>query len=103
MPQVPREEVLIPIEMADSNWRLRFSVGWIVLTLVFAGSAAYLWSIHLQYLSIFDSINFAYSLSRFNTFYHMPQPPGYPGFVLIARVVNQVLPNATSTFFVIGI
>lgn len=87
----------------DSAWRLRFSLGWTLIALVFMGSASYLWSIHLRYLSIFDSINFAYSLTRFNTFLHMPQPPGYPGFVLIARIFNKVLPTPTSTFFVAGI
>jgi hypothetical protein len=87
----------------DSAWRLRFSLGWTLIALVFVGSASYLWSIHLRYLSIFDSINFAYSLTRFNTFLHMPQPPGYPGFVLIARIFNKVLPTPTSTFFVVGI
>ncbi len=87
----------------DSEWRLKFSPGWTVFALVFLGSALYLWSIHLEYLSVFDSLNFAYSLKRFNTFLHMPQPPGYPGFVLIARLFHKAIPTAISTFFAVGI
>jgi hypothetical protein len=87
----------------DSERDRTFWFRWAIPGFVWLGSVLYLWSIHLTFLSIFDSINFAFSLNHFNTFLHMPQPPGYPGFVLIARVFNLVLHSATDTFFAVGV
>ncbi len=55
-----------------------------------------------QYLSI-DNVNLAYALDKFDPRVHQPQPPGYPFFVLFAKIVNLILRNPETTFLVISI
>src|SRR5438552_16116723 len=52
-----------------------------------------------SYLSI-DNVNLALSLEKFDPRIHQPQPPGYPFFVLFARIVNVIFGNAERTFVV---
>ena len=54
------------------------------------------------YLSI-DNVNLALSLEKFDPRIHQPQPPGYPFFVLLGRVVNLFVRNAARTFVVISL
>lgn len=55
-----------------------------------------------SYLSI-DNVNLALSLEKFDPRIHQPQPPGYPFFVLMGRVVNLVARNAERTFVAISL
>lgn len=55
-----------------------------------------------SYLSI-DNVNLAFSLEKFDPRIHQPQPPGYPFFVLLGRIVNFVFRNAERTFVVISL
>src|SRR5262245_43067685 len=50
-----------------------------------------------SYLSI-DNVNLAFSLEKFDPRVHQPQPPGYPFFVLFARIINIFFHNAERTF-----
>ena len=55
-----------------------------------------------RYLSI-DNVNLAYALEKFDPRVHQPQPPGYPFFVLFAKIVNLILRNPERTFLVISV
>src|SRR5881397_2931873 len=54
------------------------------------------------YLSI-DNVNLAFSLEKFDPRVHQPQPPGYPFFVLFARIVNVIFRDAERTFVAISL
>src|SRR5437868_7828610 len=55
-----------------------------------------------NYFSI-DNVNLAFSLEKFDPRIHQPQPPGYPFFVLLGKIVNIVFHDAERTFAVISI
>src|SRR5215813_240409 len=55
-----------------------------------------------SYLSI-DNVNLAFSLEKFDPRIHQPQPPGYPFFVLFARVVNTYFGDPEKTFVVVSL
>src|SRR5712671_2607527 len=55
-----------------------------------------------NYLSI-DNVNLAFSLEKFDPRIHQPQPPGYPFFVLLGRIVNIVFHDAERTFVAISL
>jgi 4-amino-4-deoxy-L-arabinose transferase-like glycosyltransferase len=55
-----------------------------------------------KYLSI-DNVNLAYALSNFDPRIHQPQPPGYPFFVIVAKILNIFLRNPETTFLVISV
>jgi hypothetical protein len=55
-----------------------------------------------NYLSI-DNVNLAFSLEKFDPRIHQPQPPGYPFFVLFARIINTAFGDAERTFIVVSI
>jgi 4-amino-4-deoxy-L-arabinose transferase-like glycosyltransferase len=50
-----------------------------------------------------DNVNLALSLEKFDPRVHQPQPPGYPFFVLFARIVNILFHNAERTFLTISL
>ena len=55
-----------------------------------------------RYLSI-DNVNLAFALDKFDPRMHQPQPPGYPFFVLFAKIINFVVRDPEITFLVISV
>ena len=55
-----------------------------------------------SYFSI-DNVNLALSLEKFDPRVHQPQPPGYPFFVLFARMFNLLFSDAERTFRLISL
>ncbi len=61
------------------------------------------WATAPRQLYYFDSANFALSLEHFDPALHQPQPPGYPLFVLLIRVIHLWIPNAEQVMLVAGL
>jgi hypothetical protein len=78
------------------TWLLRF-------LLLMAAVTATRWPLAPQHLFFFDSINFALALEEFNPALHQPQPPGYPMFVALGRLLLLVTPGVESAFLAAGI
>jgi 4-amino-4-deoxy-L-arabinose transferase-like glycosyltransferase len=55
-----------------------------------------------EYLSI-DNVNLAFSLENFDPNVHQPQPPGYPLFVALGRLVNFFFRDAEDAFHFISL
>jgi hypothetical protein len=53
-----------------------------------------------RFLTI-DNVNLAFALEYFDPLNHQPQPPGYPLFVLFARVARYFFPSVEQTFLFI--
>ena len=51
----------------------------------------------------FDSVNLALALEHFDPTLHQPQPPGYPLFVLEARLLDVPFGSAERTFAALGL
>jgi 4-amino-4-deoxy-L-arabinose transferase-like glycosyltransferase len=72
---------------------------WIVVTalllLTRVGASA-------RFLSV-DNVNLAFALEYFDPLNHQPQPPGYPLFVLVARLVNYLIGSVEVTFLFLSI
>jgi hypothetical protein len=57
-----------------------------------------------QTLYAFDSANYALAISSFyNVAFHQPHPPGYPLYVLFAKVIDLVVRDANRSLIVEGI
>ena len=56
-----------------------------------------------KYLYDFDSANFALALTQFDPGLYRPQPPGYPLYVALTRLINVFVPDAKMVFFVSGL
>jgi 4-amino-4-deoxy-L-arabinose transferase-like glycosyltransferase len=61
------------------------------------------WPIAPRYLYYFDAVNFALALEEFNPQIHQPQPPGYPLFVGVIRLLHRAIPGAEQTLFIAGL
>ena len=57
----------------------------------------------IDYLITFDGANFALALEHFNPALHQPQPPGYPLFVLLAKLLKLFPGHAESALLWGGI
>lgn len=62
----------------------------VIAALVFATR----WPLRTAYLYHFDNVNLALALDRFDPVNHQPQPPGYPLFVALSRLVYWIVPDA---------
>ncbi len=78
------------------TWAIVFFVALIVLTVTRVPLAP-------RYLFYFDSVNFALSLGQFNTGLHQPQPPGYPLFVGLLRLLRPFAPSVELLLVLSGI
>jgi hypothetical protein len=58
---------------------------------------------HAQYLTKWDSCNYAFALENFNIADHAPHPPGYPYYIAFAKIINSVLNDANIAFIYEGI
>ena len=77
---------------ADNN---RTSLAWarawrrpLELTALFGLVLATRWPFRSPYLLNFDAANFALSVDEFNPSLHQPQPPGYPLFVALLKILH---------------
>jgi hypothetical protein len=56
-----------------------------------------------QYLFSWDSVNFALALDRWDLSLHQPHPPGYLGYVWLARAFRLVAPDANTALILVGV
>lgn len=56
-----------------------------------------------RHLFLFDNVNLALALDEFDPRLHQPQPPGYPLFVVEARLIRTVFDTPERTFLVCGL
>src|SRR6476646_9338168 len=64
-------------------------------------------ALHLPYLpkslEDLDSINFALGVRQFDVAHHQPHPPGYPVFILIAKVVHALVPSEVAALALVSV
>ncbi|MFN3324074.1 MAG: glycosyltransferase family 39 protein [Bryobacteraceae bacterium] len=81
--------------------------GWRFHMLLFAAACLLLAATRLpvapKHLFYFDSINFALALDEFNPALHQPQPPGYPLFVGLTRIIRLFLEPVEAVMLAAGI
>jgi hypothetical protein len=56
-----------------------------------------------KYLFFFDNANFALAIRHFDPAMHQPQPPGYPMFVALLKLLNLFVRDANWSLLVAGI
>ena len=74
-------------------------LAWLVPLALFAGTLALYLGTRSISLDDFDSFNFARAIGRFDVRANQPQPPGYPLYVVLARLLDGVVrdPQAALT------
>ena len=60
------------------------------------------WPLAPVHLYFFDNVNFALALDDFNPAMHQPQPPGYPLFVGLTRLIHIFVPDPPHVFLIAG-
>jgi hypothetical protein len=78
--------------------RLEIAVFWIVILLLLVCTRIPSRAVSLS----IDNVNLAFSLEKFDPRIHQPQPPGYPLFVLFARLAMYFLHRVGRAFFFIS-
>ncbi|MFI5267111.1 MAG: hypothetical protein ACHQ7M_07015, partial [Chloroflexota bacterium] len=63
-------------------------LGWLVPLALFVGTLALYVSTRSISLDDFDSFNFARAIEHFDVRLNQPQPPGYPVYVVLARLFD---------------
>lgn len=61
------------------------------------------WPLIPAHLFSFDSVNLSLALREFDPTRNQPQPPGYPFFVIEARLVQSLFGTPERTFMILGI
>ena len=86
---------------------LGFVSGWSDSGLAVTAAAALLvWLTRLPFraerLSGWDPVNFALALDRWDLALHQPHPPGYLGYILLARLARLVTGDANAALILVG-
>lgn len=71
----------------------------VIAVLILAALVYSRWLLFPDYLITFDEINFAFAIKEFNPASHQPQPPGYPLFVGLLRILAWIIPKVEIVFF----
>ena len=61
------------------------------------------WPLAPKRLYFFDSANFAFALEHFDPSLHQPQPPGYPLFVGLTRLIHLFVADPQRVFLIAGL
>ena len=61
------------------------------------------WPLAPHYLYYFDSANFALALEHFDPALHQPQPPGYPLFVGLTKLIHLFVLRPEHVFLIAGL
>src|SRR5262249_45956094 len=63
--------------------------------------------VHLPFLAPsledVDSINFAMGVRQFDVAHHQPHPPGYPIYIVAAKVLRVVVPNEIAALSLLSV
>ena len=76
------------------RWRLLFALALLAALVVSRVPLA------PRHLITFDEINFALSIDNFNPRAHQPQPPGYPLFVGLLKLLSLAIPKVETVFLI---
>jgi hypothetical protein len=87
--------------MLAQRERLASPMLWVGVLLAYLAGTR--WPLAPQFLYYFDSANFALALDRFNPAIHQPQPPGYPLFVGLARIIHWFVTPPEHVFLIAGL
>ncbi len=79
--------------------RLAFSGAGVICAIFLALHLPYL----PQSLEDLDSINFALGVRQFDVTHHQPHPPGYPVFILAAKIVHALVPSEARALALVGV
>ena len=76
----------------DRRWRILWGLFFIAALLISRVPLA------PRHLITFDEINFALSIEKFDPAAHQPQPPGYPLFVGLIKLLSLFVPKVETVF-----
>src|SRR5258707_2465234 len=76
------------------------AAGWKAAALVAAWVYVSRWPFRSHALFSWDSANFALALDKIDIAMHRPHPPGYLGYVFVARLLRHVFPDPNTALVV---